>query len=176
MNEIFARRSTRRFLDRPVEPEKLERILRAAMQAPSAHNRQDWEFLVVTDREKILAVSQMSDVTVSAKNAPALIIPLANHDRGQTEPLMWTCDLGAATENILLQIEAEGLGGCWLSCWPYQYKVDYLKKLFALPAHITPYAVVTVGYKEKEKPFEDRWDPEKVHREVFCWKNWITFI
>lgn len=167
MNSIFTRRSTRRFLEKPVEPEKLERILRAAMQAPSAYNMQNWEFLVVQDREKILRVSRMSDVTISAKNAPVLIIPLVNLQRPHREPLMWTCNLGAATENLLIQIEEEGLGGTWLGCWPYQHKVAYLRELFALPDYVIPYAVVTVGYKREGKPFVDRWDPNKVH-----WENY----
>jgi len=167
MNSIFARRSIRRFQDKPVEPEKLERILRAAMQAPTAHNVQDWEFLVVQDKETIVRVSEMSDVTVSAKNAPALIIPVVNMDRARDIPYLWTCDLGAATENILLQIEEEGLGGTWLSLWPYDFKVDYIRNLFSLPENIIPYAVISVGYKLAEKPFEDRWDPEKVHWEKF---------
>ena len=50
MNEIFQRVSIRRFEDRPVEREKLEALLRAAMAAPSARNQQPWEFYVVTDR------------------------------------------------------------------------------------------------------------------------------
>ena len=51
-NVIFTRRSIRRFLDKPVEQEKIERILKAGMQAPSAHNMQPWEFVVVTDKDK----------------------------------------------------------------------------------------------------------------------------
>lgn len=165
MNSIFTRRSIRRFKDQPVEREKLERILRAAMQAPTARNCQDWDFLVVTQKDNILRVSQMSDATVSAKNAPALIIPMANMLRARDVENLCTCDLGAATENILLQIEEEGLGGTWLSCWPYQYKVDYLRELFHLPDHLIPYAVISVGYKLEEKPFDDRWDESKVHWE-----------
>ena len=51
MNNIYTRVSIRRYQDRPVEPEKTEAILRAAMQAPSATNQQPWEFYVVTDRK-----------------------------------------------------------------------------------------------------------------------------
>ena len=53
MNEIFTRVSTRKFEDRPVEPEKITQLLKAAMQAPSAGNQQPWEFYVVTDKDKI---------------------------------------------------------------------------------------------------------------------------
>lgn len=57
MNSIFHRISVRKFLDKPVEQEKTEAILRAAMQAPSAGNQQPWEFYVVTDKEKLIALS-----------------------------------------------------------------------------------------------------------------------
>lgn len=53
MNEIYTRVSIRKFEDRPVEPEKITQLLKAAMQAPSAGNQQPWEFYVVTDKEKI---------------------------------------------------------------------------------------------------------------------------
>ena len=50
MKEIFERVSIRKYEDRPVEPEKIEAILRAAMAAPSTGNQQPWEFYVVTDK------------------------------------------------------------------------------------------------------------------------------
>lgn len=53
MNEIYTRVSIRKFEDRPVEPEKITQLLKAAMQAPSAGNQRPWEFYVVTDKEKI---------------------------------------------------------------------------------------------------------------------------
>ena len=57
---IFKRRSIRRFENKPVEQEKLDRIVRAGMQAPSAHNRQPWEFLVITDEETKKAMGKMN--------------------------------------------------------------------------------------------------------------------
>ena len=73
-NIIFKRRSIRRFLNKPVEEEKLDRILRAGMQAPSAHNNQRWEFIVVTDREKRIALSQFGMYTGMIEQAPVAII------------------------------------------------------------------------------------------------------
>ncbi len=167
MNEIMNRRSTRKFLDKAVEPEKVERILRTAMQSPTGRNAQDWEFLVVTDAEKRDAASQASPYSVCAKNAPMLIIPLANMERTQGDDLLWTCDLGAATQTILIQTEAEGLGATWLACWPYADRMACIRTAFALPEHIIPYAIIPIGYKERIKPFEDRYDPEKVHWERY---------
>ena len=60
MNQIYKRVSIRKYQDKPVEREKTEAMLRAAMQAPSAVNQQPWEFYVVTNREKLEALSQVS--------------------------------------------------------------------------------------------------------------------
>ena len=75
MNEIFKRISVRKFEDRPVEQEKIEQILKAAMAAPSAGNQQPWEYYVVRDRETILALSKCSPYSGCAANAPAVIVP-----------------------------------------------------------------------------------------------------
>ena len=89
MDEIMRRRSTRRFQARGVEPEKTERLLRAAMQSPTGRNAQDWEFLVVTDEQTRRAVSQMSEYAVCAKNAPQLIVVLANLERAVQGYPLW---------------------------------------------------------------------------------------
>lgn len=169
MDSIMNRRSIRRFTEQMVEKDKIERILRAAMQAPTGHNAQEWEFLVVQDKDTILKISETSPVTVAAKNAGTVIIPLFNAQRRHPENHedLWSADLAAATENILTQVEEEGLGAVWLSVWPYTEKMVYLSELFSLPEHIIPFCVIPIGYKLKEKPFEDRWDPEKVH-----WENY----
>lgn len=97
MNSVFHRVSIRRFQDKTVEKEKTEAILRAAMQAPSAANQQPWEFYVVTDKEKILALSRTNPNARAAANAPAVIVAvyrtncynnltLRKRDYGQIEP------------------------------------------------------------------------------------------
>jgi nitroreductase len=60
MSVIFTRRSVRSFLEKAVEQEKIERILRAGMEAPSAHNRRPWEFIVITDKDDRQAIAEMS--------------------------------------------------------------------------------------------------------------------
>lgn len=51
MEEIFTRRSIRKFTNQPVGPEKIDKLVKAAMQAPSAANQQAWEFIVVQDKK-----------------------------------------------------------------------------------------------------------------------------
>lgn len=76
MNSIFHRVSIRKFEDRPVEQDKIEMILRAGMQAPSAMNQQPWEFYVVTDKEIIKKLSETSPYSKSAAGAPVIIVPV----------------------------------------------------------------------------------------------------
>ena len=167
MDAIMKRRSTRKFADRSVEPEKIESLLRAAMQSPTGHNAQDWEFIVITDGEMREKVSRMSEFSVCAKNAPLLIITLANLDRAVKEEPLWVCDMGAVCQTILIQVEEEGLGATWLACYPHEPRMEYLKKLLALPDNIVPYSVMAIGYKQYVKNPEDRYDVNKIHWEKF---------
>ena len=85
-NVIFKRRSIRRFLDKPIEQEKLERILRAGMQAPSAHNNQRWELLVVTDKDKREALSKMSPWAGMVAKAPVAIVVMGDTSNEELKP------------------------------------------------------------------------------------------
>jgi len=169
MNSIFIRRSIRRFEDRPVEPEKIERLLRAAMQAPSGMNTQPWEFIVVQDPEKRLAISQMSEYAGMCRYAPCLIITLANMDYTAEHGSWWVQDMAACTQNILLQAVEEGLGAVWLGFYPIESRIQKMRKFFNLPENIVPYSVVALGYSQRENKFIDRFKPERVHYEG--WTN-----
>ena len=83
MNSIFHRISVRKYQDRPVEKEKIEKILRAAMQAPSATNQQPWEFYVVTDKKKLEALSQVHPYAGMTKDAPAANRQKSSWDRSR---------------------------------------------------------------------------------------------
>ncbi len=167
MNSIMQRRSIRKFEKRPVEKEKIEHILRAAMQSPTAKNSRCWEFLVVTDQGACEAISKMSEFAMCAAQAPAVIIVMANFNRVDSSALWWVQDLAAATQTVLIQAEEEGLGAVWLGMYPLEERVNRLSAYFQLPDHIMPFSVVPVGYKLREKPFDDRYDPEKIHWETF---------
>ena len=80
MDSIFHRVSIRKFQDKPVEPEKIEKLLRAAMAAPSAGNQQPWEFYVVINRDLIQKLAATSPYTGCAKNAPVLIVSAYRED------------------------------------------------------------------------------------------------
>ena len=163
LNAIMDRRSIRRFEDRPVEREKIEAVLRAAMQAPSGKNSQCWEFLVVEKEEDRIAVSGMSPFAQCAKNARALILVMVNMDRADPDVPVWIQDLSAACMNMLTQAELEGLGATWLGMYPFQERLDAARAYFSLPENLIPFSVIALGYKQADKPAEDRYDPHKVH-------------
>ncbi|MDR1251629.1 MAG: nitroreductase family protein [Treponema sp.] len=166
MSAIFQRRSVRSFLPKPVEDDKIERILRAGMEAPSAHNRRSWEFMVITGKEDLEAVGGMSPYAKMAPSAGAIIAVCVNLDldqAGRREDTWWVQDLSAATENILLQIVEEGLGGVWLGWYPDQERVVAFSRHFGLPPEVLPFAVVVLGYPEGQPEKADRFDPRRVH-------------
>lgn len=168
MSVIFQRRSVRSFLPKPVENDKIERILRAGMAAPSAHNRQPWEFIVINGREDREAIAGMSPYAKMVPAAAALIAVCANLGLGETgnaADTWWVQDLSAATENILLQIVEEGLGGVWLGWYPDKDRVAAFSQRFGLPHNVVPFSVVALGYPDTSRYPEkaDRFEPSRVH-------------
>lgn len=74
MDAIFHRTSIRKYQEKPVEPEKIEKLLRAAMAAPSVFNQQPWEFYVIRNKEKIGKLSTVTPYTGCAVHAPLVFV------------------------------------------------------------------------------------------------------
>lgn len=161
-NVIFTRRSIRRFEDKLVEAEKLDRILKAGMQAPSAHNLQPWEFLVVTEQEKREALSKMSPWAGMVAKAPVAIV-VVGYQKNPDMLKYLPQDLGACTQNILLQIAEEGLGGCWMGFYPDEERVNNVRQCFNMPDDRIPFSVIALGYSQDKNHFVDRSDMTRVH-------------
>lgn len=162
MTEIFKRISVRKYEDRPVEPEKLDRILRAAMAAPSAGNQQPWEFYVVTDKTKIKQLSECSTYAGCAADAPAVIVP-CYRTAGLRFPMFDTIDLAIATENILLEITAQGLGGVWLAVAPIEERMEKVAKVLPIRDDLRAFALVPLGYPAEDRPQQDRYEADRIH-------------
>lgn len=168
MKTILNRRSVRQFKDQKVESNKIETLLRAAMQAPSAMNQQSWEFLVVTDKKSLFRLSKMSPYSSMLENAPLAILVLSNVN-GMRAKNLWQQDLSAATENILLQAVDLGLGSVWLGVGTIKEREEYIRKMFNLPENITPFNVIAIGYplNDTANTFVDKYDVSKVHYEKY---------
>ncbi|WOO38126.1 nitroreductase family protein [Anaerocolumna sp. AGMB13020] len=165
MKEIFNRRSIRKFKDQAVEPEKIELMLKAAMQAPSAANQQPWEFIVVQEKENLLKLSQASPYARPVEGSGVTFLVMANADILRV-PTAWEEDLGAATQNLLLEAVHLGLGGVWLGVATADSVVESVRKLYNLPENIKPYALIAVGYPDgQQNEFVDRYNKDRVHYE-----------
>ncbi len=168
MNSIYTRRSVRKFSNKEVEQSKIEQLLKAGMQAPSAMNQQCWEFLVVKDKESKEKLSSFKQGGILTTYGDVVIVVLANEEKMKSA-VMWQQDLGAVTQNISLEAVNLGLGSVWLGCAPHEDRMGAVTEIFNLPAHIKPYSVLVIGYPEDENAnkFVDRYDESKVHYEKY---------
>lgn len=169
MNEIFNRASVRVFKDAPVEKEKIEMLLKAAMQAPSAGNQRPWEFIVVEDKKTLEQLSETDPYAKFVAKVPAAIVALGNTDEMRF-PEHWEQDLGAACENILLEAVSQELGAVWLGVAPLKERMDHITKVFDLPDNIRPYAIIPFGYAKRPYEVEERYDADRVHFEKYTKK------
>lgn len=172
---ILTRRSVRQFdTTKTISRTDLEEIIKAAQYAPSAHNKQPWEFLVVTDKEKMTALRKVQPWTSFAKDAAAVVLVCGDTDvsfsrNKETETWNYAdIDCALATENLMLAAHAKGIGSCFCGAAPMPLVIDGLREAFALPENIRPLSIVVLGYPADEpKQPENRFKPEKIH-----WGNW----
>ena len=161
MNAIFTRTSVRKFEDRPVEKEKIEKLLQAGFVAPSAGNQQPWEFYVVTKRETIEALAKTSPYAVSAAKAPVVLVIAARKD--VIFPGITDIDCAIATENLWLELEELGLGGVMMAVSPVPDRIEKVGKILNLPDNQYAFTLLPFGYPVGKKPQVDRYDAKKIH-------------
>lgn len=160
MNSIFERRSIRKFIDKNISDEDLNLILKAAMCAPSANNSQPWEFIVVTDRKLLDQITQVHPYTGMLKTADLALIVCA---KIQSSKQYWPQDCAAATQNILLEATALGIGSCWCGVYPVEKRIEAIRELFSVPDNVTPFSVIALGYPAENKSANNRYIPQKIH-------------
>lgn len=161
MGGIFHRTSIRQYQNREIEQEKIERLLRAAMAAPSACNQQPWEYYVVTDTEKLTQLSESSPFAGCAKGAPMAFVACCRKDCR-----LWDyayIDLSASVENLLLEADAQGLGAVWLGIAPLPERTGRVAEILGLPERLEAFAIIPCGYPAEEKQQQDRYEESRVH-------------
>jgi len=160
---IHKRRSIRKYTETPVEQEKIIILLQAAMAAPTAANCQPWEYIVVSDADKLV---QVREKCIFARyNAPAAIVVCGNMKLAFKGPEqeMWVQDCSAATENILIAATSLGLGSVWIGIYPGESKIKAIKSIFKIPEHVTPLNLVYFGYSAEEKVSRTRYNEKRIY-------------
>jgi len=152
MNELIEnRRSIRKYIPgKPVTREQLDRLLGAAMMAPSACNSRPWEFIAITKRETLDYIAEIHPYASMCKTASAAIIVVAVPQTGRPEGY-FPQDCGAATQNILLEAVSMGLGTCWCGVYPRNERITSLREYFGIPENKIPFNVIAIGTPD-EKP------------------------
>ncbi|MBT8333711.1 MAG: nitroreductase family protein [Desulfobacterales bacterium] len=167
---LKTRRSIRKFRKSEVTSELVEKLIAAAMLAPSAGNQQSWQFIVIRDREKLDAVPAIHPYCTMIKQVPVAIL-VCGDPAGKKWPDFWVQDCSAATQNLLLAARAEGLGTVWTGIYPLVDRMKGCRNLFSIPDHIIPFALIPVGWAEDEGFKEtSRFKPELIHEDVFVGK------
>ncbi len=107
---IRARRNVRSYADRPIDQADLDRILEAARRTPSSVNQQGWDFVVVTDRDRLRKLSSIWRYAVHVATSAAtiaLVTPVSD-DRDERDTFQY--DIGQATMSIMLAAADLGIG------------------------------------------------------------------
>ena len=165
INNIVTRVSVREFTGEKISDEQIDTLLRAAMAAPSAINKQPWAFIVVTDESIIAQLGEALPYS-RCNNHPAIaVIPcgdLSKTIEGEMADF-WINDVSAATENLLLAAHAMGLGAVWTGLHPNMKRAGMVQEMLGLPEHIIPLCVVPVGVPAEQPEVKDKYKPENIH-------------
>jgi nitroreductase len=166
---IESRQSDRRYSNKPVEKEKLNRIIEAGRMSPSACNAQPWKFVVVTDPPVLKKLAEAASAKLLNMNrflvqAPVMIVVVKERPNvtsrvgGTIKDKDYSLiDIGIASGNICLQAKAEGLGSCMIG-WFDEARV---KKILGIPGKRRVELIITIGYSlseyrtKKRKPLEE---------------------
>lgn len=153
MDLLRKRRSIRRFTEQPVEPEKIDRLVEAALRAPSSRGINPWEFVVVTDRAVLARLAQAKEHgSAFLKEAAVGIVVCADARKSD----VWVEDASIATIIVQLAAESLGLGSCWVQLRERPHSKertaqDYVAELLGLPPGVMVEAAVAIGYPAERK-------------------------
>lgn len=169
MNIFKERRSIRKYLDRPVEDDKLHAVLEAARLAPSWSNMQCWTFVVIKDqatREAIAATLDKNPARKAAATAPVFIVACADPERSgkMKDRDYYLVDVGISLQQLCLEAWSQGLGTCWIG-W---FDEDAVRAILGIPENIRIVAMTPLGYPAASPPdwgrkpleeivFHDKW-------------------
>lgn len=140
---IEKRHSVRSYQDRPVEEDKLSRVLDAGRLAPSARNRQPWKFLVVQEADRRRRLAELAEQTFLAE-APVVIAVVGTapdyvmHCGVPADPV----DCAIAIDHMTLAAVEEGLGTCWIGHFPQ----DACRELLGVPRSARIIELLPLGY------------------------------
>lgn len=162
LDAIFTRRSVRGFTGELISEDQLTTILKAGFQAPSAHNQQPREYIVLRDKDIIEQIPKFHPYTKMLPKAGCGIVVCGNKEK-RVETGFLALDCSASIQNMLLAAHGLGLGAVWCGLYPIPELIESISDLLGLPEHIIPISMVVVGVKNEEINQKDRYDESSIH-------------
>jgi nitroreductase len=162
LKAILSRRSIRKYSDREIPAEYYEIMLKAAMHAPSARNRQPWHFIVISDKIVMNRLAESNTSWRMLAQADKAIVICGDTDTEDAESFLIQ-DCSAATQNLLLAAHELGLGAVWLGVHPREDRVHDVRKYLAIPERITPVSMISIGFPDEVREVEDRFTADRIH-------------
>jgi nitroreductase len=162
---IMTRVSVREFSGEKISAEQIDTLLRAAMAAPSAINKQPWAFIVITDDALLAKLGEALPYSRCSNHPACAIIPCGDLSKAIEGEMgaFWVNDVSAATENLLLAAHAMGLGAVWTGLHPDMKRATMVQQMLNLPEHIIPLCVVPVGIPAEHPAVKDKYNPANIH-------------
>lgn len=168
MENILLRNSVRKFKDIYIDDETIDKILHAAMQAPSAGNSQPWDFIVIRNKETLKKIQNYHPYANALATCSAAILVCGNLNKERFKGY-WVMDCSASCENILVAAQSLDLGTVWLGIYPEDDRVIKTKELFNLPEYVIPLAIIPVGVPFEKRAVKSRYNKNNIHYEI--WDN-----
>jgi nitroreductase len=168
LSVIQSRKSVRNFTGASVDKSALETIVKAGMAAPTAVNMQPWSFVIVSDRaglDKLAAALPRAQML--SKAGAAIIVCTEPKKAVNGNESFAVIDASCASENILLAIEALGLGGVWTAAYPDPDRMKAVRQALGIPEDVIPLNVIPVGHPTGVDKPKDKFKKEKIH-----WETW----
>ena len=163
LDVIMTRTSIRAYRDCPAGADTVELLLRAAMAAPSAMNRQPWVFVVVDDKALLQKFADSLQYAKMAASAPLAVVVCADLTRNPgASGDWWVMDASAASENLLLAAHAVGLGAVWTGVYPRSERVKAVRSILGLPGSVVPLNVIPIGYPAETPEPKQKWNPDNI--------------
>lgn len=165
---IHSRKSVRHFTGNSVSKETLEKIVRAAMAAPSAVNMQPWSFVIVAERKQLDMLRDALPYAKMLDKAGAAIIVCTLPERAFNKSVEFAViDATCASQNILLAVESLGLGAVWTAAYPDGERMKVVRAILQIPPEVIPLNVIPIGQPTGEDKPKDKYKAENIH-----WEKW----
>ena len=159
---IQNRRSIRKYQSgKPVTREQIDKLLEAAMLAPSACNSRPWEFIAISDRKILDEIPNIHPAAKMCATATAAIVIVAIPQSGRPEGF-FPQDCAAATQNILLEAVELGLGACWCGIYPKEERMGLFAKLLGVTEPKLPFCVIALGVPDEDPEPKGFFEKDKV--------------